>query len=331
MRQVLVEAARRRHAAQARRRTRSLRHLRRSDRRDARDAAPTRCWRSTPRSTQLARIEPRQALMVESRFFGGLDVARDGRAARACPRPRCCATGAPRKAWLAQRARARGPLTRAIDGPARWERIQALFHAAVELPARTSGAAFLDGRVRRTTRAARATCSPLLEEDARGASLLDRGVARRRAAACSTAAPTRRLDRVRPLPHRRACSAKAAWASSTSPSATDLGSMRGDQDPARRLAVARAARALRRASSARSRSSTIRPSRGCYDAGTLPRRHAVVRDGVRRGRAAHRATAARTARRSPSGCACSARCARRCSTRTGTWSSTATSSRRTSS
>ena len=89
----------------------------------------------------LARVNPRQAAMVESRFFGGLDVAetaallevseatvqRDWRAA---------------KAWLGRSCGARGlsaglrpaELRRnAMDSDA-WERLQALFHAAADRP-----------------------------------------------------------------------------------------------------------------------------------------------------------------------------------------------------
>ena len=43
-----------------------------------------------------ARSKPRQALMVESRFFGGLDVRKRRRCSRS-PRRRCCATGARRR------------------------------------------------------------------------------------------------------------------------------------------------------------------------------------------------------------------------------------------
>ena len=57
---------------QARRR-RGGRDVRRRD--EQRHDRPTTCSRSTPRSRRWRGIEPRQALMVESRFFGGLDVA----------------------------------------------------------------------------------------------------------------------------------------------------------------------------------------------------------------------------------------------------------------
>ncbi len=286
--------------------------------------APTSCSRSTPRSTTSRGSNPRQALMVESRFFGGLDVAetaqllevseatvlRDWRAAQGLARARA----APRTDL--DRARTtRGPMDAAPLGA----RSQALFHAAVELPDARARRAFLErGRARRRG-ARRATCSRCSRRTRAADSLLDRGVARRRRSRVLGAMPTATAAarRVRAVPRSPACSAKAAWASCTSPSATTSAARRRSRCCATRGSRPRGASASP-ASSARSRSSTIRPSRGCYDADTLAGRHAVVRDGVRRGRAAHRALPRRAARRSPSGCACSARCARRCSTRTGT-------------
>ena len=78
----------------------------------------------------LAKLQPRQAEMVVCRFFGGLDVTetaalldvseatilRDWRAA---------------KAWLAKEIKGRA--RRAVNSE-RWERIQSLFHDAVDLP-----------------------------------------------------------------------------------------------------------------------------------------------------------------------------------------------------
>ena len=108
----------------------------------------------------------------------------------------------------------------------------------------------------------------------------------------------------------------------------DLGQHGGDQDPARRMALAGAARAIRaRAAHARATESSV--DRAALRRRHAPRRDAVVRHGVRRGRAAHGVLRHARRRRSPSGCGCSATSARRCSTRTGTRSSTATSSRRT--
>jgi RNA polymerase sigma factor (TIGR02999 family) len=74
MRQVLVEAARRRHASK------------RGGDGEAvfvtfdEEVEDTRSWGEDVLAldralTELARVEPRQAFMVESRFFGGLDVA----------------------------------------------------------------------------------------------------------------------------------------------------------------------------------------------------------------------------------------------------------------
>ena len=74
MRQVLVEAARRRHAGQARRR-RACRCVTLDE--SVADPAepPANCSRSTTALDELARLHPRQAAIVENRFFGGLDVA----------------------------------------------------------------------------------------------------------------------------------------------------------------------------------------------------------------------------------------------------------------
>ena len=157
--------------------------------------------------------------MVESRFFGGLDVAetaqlldvseatvlRDWRAA---------------KAWLARELRTgrRDGGSREMDA-ARWERVQTLFHDAADLPP-ADRRAFLETHAP-TTRRSSPTCSRCSRRT-------------RAATRCSTAASRRRgaigarqvgePDALRPSASgriaSRACSAKAAWASSTSPSAT---------------------------------------------------------------------------------------------------------------
>lgn len=94
MRQVLVEAARRRHAVK---RGAGMVPVTLDDA-DARAlSTPDEVLALDAALTELARIAPRQAAMIESRFFGGLDVAetavlleiseatvlRDWRAARA--------------------------------------------------------------------------------------------------------------------------------------------------------------------------------------------------------------------------------------------------------
>lgn len=102
MRQVLVEAARRRHAGKRGGPGAVVVPI--DDARDGAALAGQDLLALDRALDQLARLEPRQALMVESRFFGGLDVGetaellevseatilRDWRAA---------------KAWLAQQLR----------------------------------------------------------------------------------------------------------------------------------------------------------------------------------------------------------------------------------
>ena len=117
MRQVLVEAARRRNAAQARRpapaSSRSTNRCRR------RSACGDDLIALDEALGDLGRIQPRQAMMVESRFFGGLDIAetaqlldvseatilRDWRAA---------------KAWLAHEVRADARHGRRNRSPKTW-------------------------------------------------------------------------------------------------------------------------------------------------------------------------------------------------------------------
>ena len=73
MRQVLIEAARRRNADKRGGGAAVVTF----DDGPAGGATPARtsCWRSTPRSRSWPGSNPRQAQMVESRFFGGLDVS----------------------------------------------------------------------------------------------------------------------------------------------------------------------------------------------------------------------------------------------------------------
>lgn len=94
MRQVLIEAARRRQAAK---RGGGLTLVTFDDAMDPAVGGAEELLALDEALTELARLEPRQAMMVESRFFGGLDVAetaellgvseatilRDWRAARA--------------------------------------------------------------------------------------------------------------------------------------------------------------------------------------------------------------------------------------------------------
>jgi RNA polymerase sigma factor (TIGR02999 family) len=94
MRQVLIEAARRRNAGK---RGGGLAVITFDEAIDQPVNGAEELLALTDALTELARLEPRQAMMVESRFFGGLDVAetaellgvseatilRDWRAARA--------------------------------------------------------------------------------------------------------------------------------------------------------------------------------------------------------------------------------------------------------
>ena len=170
---------------------------------------------------------------------------------------------------------------------ARWERLQALFHRGRRPAAgRRERAAARRGLRRRRARCAPSSCA-LLDEDARRVALLDRDVARRRRRPCSTTAGrSPRLAAASAPTASSERSAKAAWASSTWPSAPTSGSSAAIKilrdawlSPARRERFAAEQRTLAQLdSSARSRASTT-PTR-C-------RRHAVVRHGVRRGRAAH--------------------------------------------
>jgi RNA polymerase sigma factor (TIGR02999 family) len=71
MRQVLVEAARRRHAL---RRGGDATFVTLDDGLDRTDAGARQLLALNESLDELARISPRQALMIEARFFGGLDI-----------------------------------------------------------------------------------------------------------------------------------------------------------------------------------------------------------------------------------------------------------------
>lgn len=72
MRQVLIEAARRRNAQK---RGGGLRVVTLDDAADQTPSAADELLGLDAALEELARLEPRQALVVETRFFGGLDVA----------------------------------------------------------------------------------------------------------------------------------------------------------------------------------------------------------------------------------------------------------------
>lgn len=71
MRQVLVEAARRRHAL---RRGGDATFVTLDDGLDRTEAGARQLLALNESLDELARISPRQALMIEARFFGGLDI-----------------------------------------------------------------------------------------------------------------------------------------------------------------------------------------------------------------------------------------------------------------
>ena len=73
MRQVLIEAARRRKAQK--RGGEGLRVVTFDDAADHTSSGPDELLGLDAALEELARLQPRQALVVETRFFGGLDVA----------------------------------------------------------------------------------------------------------------------------------------------------------------------------------------------------------------------------------------------------------------
>ena len=183
---------------------------------------------------------------------------------------------------------------------ARWERVQTLFHHAADLPeaerrqyvvadcaddpsVADEVLALLDEDVREALGA-----RPRRRRTWRARSLDDAG----RARYCPSSSSGRIAS--------RRCSAKAAWASSTWPSARPREQGR-DQDPARRVAVAGTTRAIRRRAA---HAGAAQPS---VHRAALRRRHACPTG--RRGsswstsRACRsRSTATRTRPRSASGC-----------------------------
>ena len=280
MRQVLVEAARRkrrRNGAPAPRWSRS------TTRSTPPAAAPTICSASMPRSTSWPGSSPRQAMMVECRFFGGLDAAetaelldiseatvlRDWRAARA---------------WLA----ARTAQPRDHGRRQRWARVQDLFHEAADLPAGERA-----GVGRAPPAAMTRTCWPRCWRCWRtttgggiacwtGISPSWRAV--RWVPPIPAALPDQRL---RTVPHRRGCWARAGWAWSTSPGGPTWAAWRRSRScatPGFRPPGASGSPP----SSARWPSCNHPVHRPAVRRRHAPRRHAVVRHGVRRGRSPHR-------------------------------------------
>ena len=82
--------------------------------------------------TELAALDPRQAHMVELRYFGGLsehDVAEELSLSRSTVTRECQSA----RAWLHRRMSGRLARRSMMDA-ARWAQVKALFHAALDLP-----------------------------------------------------------------------------------------------------------------------------------------------------------------------------------------------------
>ena len=95
---------------------------------------------------ELARIEPRQASMVEAASSAASTSPRR-RTSSASPKQRCSATGAPRERGSSTRYdrlnSAFPPQARRHHGRGSWQRIQTIFHHAADLPPASRGA-FID-------------------------------------------------------------------------------------------------------------------------------------------------------------------------------------------
>ena len=257
------------------------------------------CSRSTPRSTTSRACTRARRTMVESRFFGGLGVAeiaellaiseatvlRDWRAARGLARRAelrrqsdSCRVGM--TGHGSQRAGngfRRSSTTRPTLAGRRPRRVPRRGLRRRRGAAR-DGPGAARGRSRATARSSIATSRHVAARHPR-----------RRARLRAAAAAIGRYTVI------RRCSAKAAWVSSISPSATTSAAA----SPSRSCATrgCRPARRERFAREQRTLAQLNHPSIArLYDADTLRRRHAVVRDGVRRRGAAHRVLPARTRR-----------------------------------
>ena len=289
--------AHRGRAAAQRRQARWRRHRSSPSTMRCTDASPrpTSCSRSTRRSRSSRALNPRQAQMVESRFFGGLDVPetaellgvseatvlRDWRAA---------------KAWLARELGRDHAEARPSIAPA-GNASSTLFHRAADL---ARGAAACVSR-----------CGVRDDPDARERSLSAPRARMRAARRCSTAASATPRAPCSSSAHAPIALRTDASAPIGSPELLGEGGMgvvylaravgsghpRRDQDPARRVAFAVAARAVReRAADARAAQPSVH--RAPLRCRQPRRRHAVVRHGVRARAAAHRVLPTRTRRRS---------------------------------
>ena len=269
MRQLLIEAARRRHAAK----------------RGGSDAVSVTFDESVHQAAvtdrellaldaaleELAHVSPRQAQVVEARFFGGLDMPRPPSCWR-YPRRPCCATGAPRRrGWRRASPGALNGCRRIL--PATPARSVAVGADAVALSRRSRSGRDRASRIPACGLRRRRGAPRRRDGDAPGGRRLrDRcsiAIGADGGPGCSTS--TSRRDWPRSASARIASSgssARAAWASSTWPSATTSAtrprsSSCGTPGSRRRGASASPP------SSARSRSSITPRSRGSTTPDTL--------------------------------------------------------------
>ena len=168
---------------------------------------------------------------------------------------------------------------------ARWTRVQTLFHDAAEFPP-PDRRSFLETQCADDPSLVDDALA-LLAEDERGDSLLDRGIG---AAADSVLGRSGEHGHPRPAPRTVPTHAHArrGWNGRRLPRRARRPRDRGgDQDPPRRVALSRATRALRQRAA---HAGAAEPSlhRASLRRGLAHRRHALVRDGVRRGHAVHR-------------------------------------------
>ena len=238
--------------------------------------------------------------MVESRFFGGPRRFRRPRNSWESPKPPSSATGArPRPG---SRTSCAGALTlkprpraeRIMDAQ-RWERIQTLFHEAADLPP-ADQRAFLEARTADDPSIVPDVLG-MLAEDRREGSLLDHPIWRSRGQRSRIRRGRSLLQADRSLPPDPAAR-RGRHGRGLPRRARGPGQPGGDQDSARRVAVAGAPRALRQ------RAAHAGPAQPSVDRAALRRRHApgrhpVVRDGVRRGRSDHRVLRGAPVHRAP--------------------------------